>query len=47
MATELIKKILGIHPQSNVQPLQNLRYFGSERHGYLVPENFLNKNSII
>jgi len=47
MATELIKKILGIHPQSNVQPLKNLRYFGSERHGYLVPENFLNADSII
>lgn len=47
MATQLIKKILGIHPQSNVKPLKNLSYYGSERHGYLVPDNFLNNESII
>jgi FkbM family methyltransferase len=47
MATQLIKKLLGIHPQSNVKPLKNLQYFGSERHGYFVPENLLNSESII
>jgi FkbM family methyltransferase len=47
MATQLIKKILGIHPQSNVKPLKDLTYFGSERCGYLVPDHFLNSNSIV
>lgn len=47
MATQLIKKMLGIHPQSNVKPLQNLSYYGSERCGYLVPDHFLNSESIV
>lgn len=38
--------MLGIHHQSNVKPLKNLSYFGSERHGYMVPDNFLASNSI-
>lgn len=47
MATQLIKKILGIHSQSNVKSLKNLTYYGSERHGYLVPDDFLNSESVI
>jgi len=39
--------MLGIHPQSNVKPLNNLSYFGSERHGYLVPDDLLKPESII
>ncbi|SEB08973.1 methyltransferase, FkbM family [Pedobacter hartonius] len=39
--------MLGIHPQSNVQPLNNLTYFGSERHGYLVPDHLLKPESIV
>ncbi|MBB6269815.1 FkbM family methyltransferase [Pedobacter cryoconitis] len=46
MAIQFIKRMLGIHHQSNVKPLKNLSYFGSERHGYMVPDNFLASNSI-
>lgn len=46
MATELLKKMMGIHHQSNVQSLKNLSYVGSERHGYMVPDNFLGPDSI-
>jgi len=38
--------MLGIHHQSHVKPLKNLSYFGSERHGYMVPDNFLGPESI-
>lgn len=37
---------MGIHHQSSVKPLKNLSYTGSERHGYMVPDNFLNSSSI-
>ena len=46
MATQFIKRMLGIHHQSNVQPLKNLSYFGSPRHGYMVPDHFLGSHSI-
>lgn len=46
MAAELLKKMMGIHHQSNVKPLKNLSYVGSERHGYMVPDNFLNQHSV-
>ncbi|KIO78759.1 hypothetical protein TH53_01300 [Pedobacter lusitanus] len=46
MATQFIKKILGIHHQSNVKPLKNLSYYGSVRHGYMVPDHFLGSGSI-
>lgn len=46
MATKIIKRMLGIHHQSHVKPLKNLSYFGSERHGYMVPDNFLGPESI-
>jgi len=46
MATQFIKRMLGIHYQSNVRPLKYLSYFGSSRHGYMVPDNFLGSDSI-
>ncbi|QNK63173.1 FkbM family methyltransferase [Pedobacter sp. PAMC26386] len=46
MATQFIKRMLGIHHQSHVKPLKNLSYFGSLRHGYLVTDNFSESDSI-
>ena len=42
----LIKKALGIHHQSGVEPLQHMRQIGSHRHPYFVPEKLLNVDSI-
>jgi len=43
---ELVKKVAKLDPQSGVKPLQKLVHVGSDHHGYKVPENFLNKESI-
>jgi len=43
---KLIKRSLKIDPFSNLTPLNNLVYLGSVKHGYHVPQSFLNKNSI-
>ncbi|TKC59245.1 FkbM family methyltransferase [Pedobacter hiemivivus] len=43
---ELAKKVIKLHPQTDVKPLKNLIHVGSEHHGYKVPDNFLNKDSI-
>lgn len=42
----LIKKLLGIHHQSGVVPLAQMRQIGSHRHPYYVPEGLLNADSI-
>ncbi|MFD2571364.1 FkbM family methyltransferase [Spirosoma soli] len=42
----LAKKILGIHPQQGVKPIRNLTHIGSVYHGYHIPEDFLNSDSI-
>ncbi|RNL52569.1 FkbM family methyltransferase [Pedobacter jejuensis] len=43
---ETLKKIIKFHPYSHVKPLQNLIHVGSEHHGYTIPNNYLDKNSI-
>jgi len=40
------KTLVTIYTQSGVKPLKNLVHVGSEYHGYHIPANFLNKNSI-
>lgn len=42
----LIKKILGIHHQSGVEPMPALRQIGSHRHPYFVPDKLLHADSI-
>lgn len=42
----LAKKTLGIHPQQEVDPIDNIVYIGSEYNGYYIPENLLSKDSI-
>jgi FkbM family methyltransferase len=46
MIKKLIKKTFGFDAQSDIKPLKNLIFIGSKYHGYWVPDNFLNKNSI-
>lgn len=41
-----VKKSLKLMPQDGVKPLKNLIHIGSKSHGYKVPDNFLNKDSI-
>ena len=43
---KLLKKVLGLDPMKGVRPLKNLVYIGSKYHGYTIPENFINQNSI-
>jgi FkbM family methyltransferase len=43
---KLLKKITGIDPQTDVKPLNNLIFIGSKYHGYSVPGNFINKDSV-
>lgn len=43
---KLAKKLLGIHPQQDVEPLDNIIHIGSPYHGYYIPEHFLSKDSI-
>ena len=42
----LIKKTLGIHHQSGVQPLPEMRQIGSHRHPYFVPDKLLHADSV-
>ncbi|GAB4052870.1 FkbM family methyltransferase [Spirosoma litoris] len=42
----LAKKVLGIHPQQGVKPLNNLVHIGSHFHGYHLPDNLLSSDSI-
>lgn len=42
----LIKKKIGIGPQSYVKPLQHLIHIGSHYHGYTIPDHFLNEHSV-
>lgn len=44
--TSFAKKALGIHPQQGVEPLDGIVYIGSEYHGYYVPQDFLNSQSV-
>jgi len=46
MIADLIKKLLGIHPQQGVKPLKNLIHVGSKFHGYHIPKDFLKPESI-
>ncbi|MBD2699313.1 FkbM family methyltransferase [Spirosoma sp. BT702] len=43
--TEFAKKLLGIHPQQGVEPLET-EHIGSTYHGYYVPKGFLSSNSV-
>ncbi|GAB3512880.1 hypothetical protein GCM10027341_54240 [Spirosoma knui] len=43
---DLAKKVIGIHPTQGLKPLRNILHVGSPYHGYYVPANFLNSNSI-
>jgi len=40
------KKILGIDAQSGVEPLNKLQKVGSNFHGYYIPSDFINKDSV-
>jgi FkbM family methyltransferase len=42
----LLKRLLGIHAQSGVKPLRNMRSIGWSRHAYHVPEHLLDENSV-
>ena len=42
----LKKGVLNIYSRLGVKPLQNLVHVGSKYHGYYVPANYLDKNSI-
>jgi FkbM family methyltransferase len=44
--TNLIKKALGIHHQSGVKPLRDMRSLGWRRHSYHVPEQLLDPTSV-
>lgn len=43
---DLIKRALQVDPYSRVTPLNNLMYVGSVKHGYHIPKNYLNSNSV-
>ncbi len=43
---DLVKSTLKLKPQYGVKPLKNLVHIGSKYHGYELPENFFNKDSI-
>ena len=43
---QTIKKILKIDAKNGVRPLANMIYIGSKYHGYWIPANFFNKESI-
>lgn len=42
----IIKRILRLDPHSRISPINNLVSVGSVKHGYHVPGNFLNSNSV-
>ena len=42
----LIKRTLQVDPYSRVTPLNSLMYVGSVKHGYYIPKNYLNSNSV-
>lgn len=42
----LTKRILKIHPKSNLTPLRDIIQLGTKVHGYFIPENFLNSSSL-
>jgi len=42
----VLKRVLGIHPQSGVKPLASMRAIGWRRHSYWVPEGLLDKQSV-
>jgi FkbM family methyltransferase len=42
----LTKRILKIHPKSNLTPLKDIIQLGTKVHGYFIPENFLNSSSL-
>jgi FkbM family methyltransferase len=44
--TTLIKKALGVHHQSGVKPLRDIRSVGWRRHSYNVPEHLISETSI-
>jgi FkbM family methyltransferase len=46
MLKDVLKKALGIHGLSGVQPLKNMVHVGSKYHGYWIPDNFLNHDSV-
>ncbi len=46
LSRKLKKGLLTIYTQAGVKPLKSLSHVGSAYHGYYIPENFLNKNSI-
>lgn len=41
-----LKKMLGIHAQSGVKPLRDMRSIGWRRHSYHVPAQLLDRNSV-
>ncbi|MBL0339737.1 MAG: FkbM family methyltransferase [Bacteroidetes bacterium] len=43
---DLVKRTLQLDPYSRVTPLKNLQYVGSVKHGYHIPKDFLNSNSV-
>ncbi|MEO6968564.1 MAG: FkbM family methyltransferase [Rhodanobacteraceae bacterium] len=45
-ASRLLKKVLGINPQSGVRPLHDMRRLGSRWHHYQVPEHLIGPGSI-
>ncbi len=42
----LVKRALKLDPYSLLTPLNNLIYVGSVKHGYHIPQKFLNSNSV-
>ena len=43
---KLVKQIFGLDSQFGVKPLKKLTYIGSKHHGYTIPENLLNRESV-
>jgi FkbM family methyltransferase len=41
-----LKALIGLNNSKDVDPLDNLIYIGSQPHGYWVPAEFLNENSV-
>lgn len=43
---DIVKRALKVHPGANLMPLNKLVYLGSRKHGYHIPLNFLNSDSV-
>ncbi|WP_158500584.1 FkbM family methyltransferase [Spirosoma radiotolerans] len=43
---QLVKQLMGVHPQQGIKPLSRLIYLGSLYNGYHIPDSFITKESV-